>query len=48
MKSILFHFWRGVGWFQVCFTDWENAGMPENYRFRFIMDYEYKKKKEIH
>jgi hypothetical protein len=29
------------------FTVWENAGMPENYRF--MMDYEYQeKKKEIY
>jgi hypothetical protein len=36
-----------MGLFLVCFTVWENAGMPENKRF--IMDYEYKeKKKEIY
>jgi hypothetical protein len=36
-------FWRGIGFFIVCFTVWENAGMPENHRL--MMDYEYQGKK---
>jgi hypothetical protein len=43
MKSMLFHFWRGIGLFIVCFTVWENEGMPENYGF--MMNYEYQEKK---
>jgi hypothetical protein len=33
--------------FIVCFTVWENAGMPENYKL--MMDFEYhEKRKKIH
>jgi hypothetical protein len=45
VKSVLLHF--GIGLFIVCLTDWENVGMPENYRL--MMDYEYQgRREEIH
>jgi hypothetical protein len=28
-------------------TGEENAGIPENYRYRFMMDYEYQEKKKV-
>jgi hypothetical protein len=38
-------YWRGFGGlFLVCWTDYEYAEMPENYRL--LMDYKYIKKKE--
>jgi hypothetical protein len=42
VKSILVH--CGIGLFIVCFTVWENAGMPENYKL--LMDYEYQGKRK--
>jgi hypothetical protein len=42
----IIYFWRKIGLFPVYLAVYENAGIPENYRF--LMDYAYQeKKKEI-